>query len=205
MLSCGVRPLHVCLVVCVCARQGGEEALFGRNSHWSSLTGVCVGGCGCGCVCGLKGMEVCLEGRRHSGVWQFYKGLLQIWALWSWVMCERRVSSVVCVYNVGVTHRKHLKHLSCSWACDKAAIGELIAAAMWTICVFMLQRKCFRCGLQAVEPCSSLGPIPTGTLCQIERPSADRPRSSLDRVCVCVCACRPVCDCMVMHVCDCVY
>lgn len=31
---------------------------------------------------------------------------------------------------------------------------------------------------------ASLGLFPAGTLCQIERPSADRPRSSLDRACV---------------------
>ena len=68
--------------------------------------------------------------------------------------------SSVCVYNVEVTH------------CVK------------NVCFYAAEENVSGVCLQAVEPCSSLGPFPTGTLCQIERPSADRPRSSLDRVCV---------------------
>ena len=77
-------------------------------------------------------------------------------------------------------------------------------------CVSKVVRKLFRC----VYVCfmvewkqwsydASLGLFPTRTLCQIERPSADRPRSSLDHVYVC--ACSRAWACTVMHVCRCVY
>lgn len=42
MLSCGVRPLRPRLWLCTAACRGGEEALFGSNSHWSSLTALCL-------------------------------------------------------------------------------------------------------------------------------------------------------------------
>lgn len=66
--------------------------------------------------------------------------------------------------------------------------GHYVKTYCISNCAFNAREKCFRClcvsEWRQWSHGASLGLFPTETLCQIEQLSADRPRSSLDHVCV---------------------